>query len=264
MAVMNFPAARVVARSSATVPTAAVTGVGKIAAKPVTRAEWFYYAIAYAVLIAGAVIGIVSARHWHTNGSNQNTFIPGAGVTIFAALYVVTQALERLLEPVAALYGRTPAPSDADIESTAIRAVDIAPDSRTKLISKAFATRKRNAAIADAEMKSASNAPDAQIAADRAATWQQLVDQVASNTATLWAVASGFGMVISGATGLFLLHAIDSGKWDLPRWVDVIATGLIIGGGTKPLHDLISNIQKAKDQRAAPEQASTSSAAGTG
>jgi len=264
MAVMRFPAAPAGKPGSTATPVPAVTGVGKITAKPVTRAEWFYYAIAYGVLIAGAVIGVVSARHWHTNGGNQNTFVPGAGVTIFAALYVVTQALERLLEPLAALYGRTPAPSDAEIDGTEIRADNLEPGGRTKLISKAFATRKRNAAIAEAEKKTANEDTDAQTAADRAATWQQLIDQVASNTATLWAVASGFGMVISGATGLFLLHAIDAGKWDLPRWVDVIATGLIIGGGTKPLHDLISNIQKAKDQRAAPEQASTASGAGTG
>src|SRR6266568_5228293 len=89
---------------------ATVTGSGQIAGKPVTRAEWFYYLIAYGVLAAGGVLGVLFAHHWHTGGASKNVFEPAAGVTIFAALYVVTQALERLMEPFAALYGRTPTP----------------------------------------------------------------------------------------------------------------------------------------------------------
>jgi hypothetical protein len=31
-----------------------------------------------------------------------------------------------------------------------------------------------------------------------------------------------------------------------PRWLDVFVTGLVIGGGTKPLHDLIATIQRTR------------------
>jgi hypothetical protein len=130
------------------------------------------------------------------------------------------------------------------------------------LLSKETATRLRNAELATAEQTADPTA--AEQALNRAATWQQIIDQVASNKATLWAVASGFGMAISGATGLFLLHAIDKGKWGVPRWLDVIATGLIIGGGTKPLHDLITNLQAAKDSKKTPAQATASSSPGSG
>ena len=244
--------------------TTTVAGSGKITAKPVTRAEGIYYVIAYAFLVVGAVVGIVAARHWHLSGSGKNVFVPAAGVTIFAALYVVTQALERLLEPLANLYGQTTAPGANDVEKGA--GVDPADMSTQKgklgLLSKETAMRMRNAELAAAERET--DPVEAEHALNRAATWQQISDQVASNKATLWAVASGFGMAISGATGLFILHAIDSGKWGIPRWLDVIATGLIVGGGTKPLHDLITNLQASKNSKTTPAQAAAPSSPGTG
>jgi hypothetical protein len=36
--------------------------------------------------------------------------------------------------------------------------------------------------------------------------------------------------------------------------IDLLVTGLAIGGGTKPLHDLISNLQAAKIQKKDPSQ----------
>jgi hypothetical protein len=31
-----------------------------------------------------------------------------------------------------------------------------------------------------------------------------------------------------------------------PLWMDIAVTGLAVGAGTKPLHDLISKIEKSK------------------
>jgi hypothetical protein len=36
--------------------------------------------------------------------------------------------------------------------------------------------------------------------------------------------------------------------------IDLLVTGLAIGGGTKPLHDLISNLQAAKISKKDPSQ----------
>jgi len=36
--------------------------------------------------------------------------------------------------------------------------------------------------------------------------------------------------------------------------LDLLATGLAIGGGTKPLHDLIKNLQEAKNDKKDPPQ----------
>jgi hypothetical protein len=34
--------------------------------------------------------------------------------------------------------------------------------------------------------------------------------------------------------------------------LDILVTGLAIGGGTKPLHDLIGNLQASKDSKKDP------------
>lgn len=61
-------------------------------------------------------------------------------------------------------------------------------------------------------------------------------------------------MAVCGAFGVLLLSAIGL---DAPEWFDIVVTGLAIGSGTKPLHDLISNVQKAKDQREDPAETTT-------
>ena len=40
----------------------------------------------------------------------------------------------------------------------------------------------------------------------------------------------------------------------LRRWVDLLVTGLAVGGGTKPLHDLVSNLQASKEAKKDPPQ----------
>ena len=66
----------------------------------------------------------------------------------------------------------------------------------------------------------------------------------------MWALASFLGIVIAAWVGLGLLHTV--GVQDAPRWVDVVVTGLAIGGGTKPLHDLIGNLQASKESKSDP------------
>jgi hypothetical protein len=62
-------------------------------------------------------------------------------------------------------------------------------------------------------------------------------------TVTLWFLASTIGILLCYATtGLFeiinISFSIDS------HLVDAILSGLVVGGGTKPLHDLISSVEK--------------------
>ena len=40
----------------------------------------------------------------------------------------------------------------------------------------------------------------------------------------------------------------------MPAQVDMLVTGLAIGSGTKPLHDLISSLQKSKENREDPPE----------
>lgn len=62
-----------------------------------------------------------------------------------------------------------------------------------------------------------------------------------SRTSRLWATASGLGIIFSYFfIGLFALVGITS----MPHWIDVLISGIILGGGSKLLHDLIDKIEK--------------------
>jgi hypothetical protein len=61
----------------------------------------------------------------------------------------------------------------------------------------------------------------------------------------LGGLATVAGVVLSLVLGLRFVAAVDVS--DPPEWLDVFLTGVIIGAGTKPLHDLISRIEKKKD-----------------
>jgi hypothetical protein len=66
-------------------------------------------------------------------------------------------------------------------------------------------------------------------------------------------VLGGFSVVLgvcaSKLLGLYFLAAV--GVNDPHRGIDVLATGLLLGGGTKALHDLIGRIEKSKENAAA-------------
>jgi hypothetical protein len=66
----------------------------------------------------------------------------------------------------------------------------------------------------------------------------------ASRTLLLWAVASSIGIVAAAILKLYLLTTV--GVAAPGRVLDVIATGLFIGAGTKPLHDLITLVASRK------------------
>ena len=111
---------------------------------------------------------------------------------------------------------------------------------------------KELAIAVDAQLRSArppgAQAPDSQAPADKAAEAQAQVDRIRRNRALVgWGLASLLAMCACGAFG-FRLMALTGFKTN--EYVDVVITGLAVGSGTKPLHDLISNIQKAKDNSA--------------
>jgi hypothetical protein len=56
-------------------------------------------------------------------------------------------------------------------------------------------------------------------------------------------------VIASKALGLYFLAAV--GVDDPHRGVDAFVTGLLVGGGTKALHDLILRIEKGKERAAA-------------
>jgi hypothetical protein len=71
----------------------------------------------------------------------------------------------------------------------------------------------------------------------------------ANRTLISWGIATAVSTVGSTAGGFYLLHAIAGPQWNgVQIWVDAIVTGIVVGSGTKPLHDVISRVQKGKEQ----------------
>ncbi len=176
----------------------------------------------------------VGRRYRHLPEGRGGLVAVPAGVGVFAVFYAVTQGIERLLEPISALVYKT---KDAVTE--------------------------RNRKLAQA--LSPVPAGDRQTAIQQAADAQAMLDQRRADRAVIfWAVATVLAMAVSAALGLYLLHAVGlpEGGWrggpfsaqGLRRWVDLLVTGLAVGGGTKPLHDLISNLQASKEAKKDPPQ----------
>jgi hypothetical protein len=153
-----------------------------------------------------------------------------------ADLYIVAQALERFLEPFASRFGTTVAPKD-----------ELGPAREAT----AQARSEYDAAVkAKTETGALETALDL---ARRHERWM-LADlrKIRSERALhLWAVATAMASLVTAALGLGLIAAIaKTGGFPDKHWLhalDVVLTGLAIGAGTKPLHDLIARLEKAKE-----------------
>jgi len=131
-------------------------------------------------------------------------------MSLFAVFYIVAQAMERFVEPISELSLAGFGGSRKDKE------------------------RQRDKAMVDED---AGGAADAQAEAN----------QIKANTkVAIWGIASFCSMLVSGAMGLYLLETI--GVKGVPEWLNILITGLAVGGGTKPLHELIKLIEKKSDE----------------
>jgi len=166
-------------------------------------------------VIAVAIVMWLAYRYWLRPAPIRlmRSYVPYAGVI------AVTAALERLLEPLSQfLPPRKDSAKDAAVAS---------------------ATQAR-ALGADASVPTA----QVQRQVDDAAQKQAEADKLRTErTIVFWAIASALGLIISGAFGLFLLQSIAISH--VNSFLDLLVTGLTIGAGTKPLHDLITSMQKA-------------------
>lgn len=137
-------------------------------------------------------------------------YVPYAGVVAAAA------ALERFLEPLSKLL--MPTASD-----------------------KQEAAKKKT----DAEKAAADPGKPAttvQGLVEIAAQCQAVIEKLRNSRAILfWAIASICGLAISGGFGFFLLQSVATSH--VNPYLDLVVTGLTIGAGTKPTHDLITSIQ---------------------
>ncbi len=181
------------------------------------RPTWQWVVAGY-VLVGG---GAWFAKWVNEVGDPAAPQVP-EGLTVLVLVLLLAQVIERLLEP-------------------AVRwIVPSAPE------------QERNQAAVDA-MNAPTNAATRQAAAEA----QRALDTQRSNVAVaVWAVATVLGMLLVAVTGAYMLRALGvEGVADKP-WLDVWVTGLAIGAGTKPIHDLISRIDDAKKAVKDPDEVS--------
>jgi hypothetical protein len=62
-----------------------------------------------------------------------------------------------------------------------------------------------------------------------------------------WGIATGLAFILCSQLNITLMEALSaSGSGAPPFWADLLVTGLVVGAGTKPLHDLVSNIEQGR------------------
>ncbi len=179
-------------------------------------------------------------------------FVPGSNYAPLAGLFVVALALERLLEP---------------FSGWVLPSTEAKKQARDKAVVAAVTSTGRARTMA------------VQVAANK----QQQTDEArASRAVLMWAIASVLGMLTAAGFGFFLLRSVESpspaaaktaaasasgkattgppatnhrtGSQDPNRVLDLVVTGLVIGAGTKPLHDLVSRIQTANQSSKDPAE----------
>jgi hypothetical protein len=190
----------------------AVTNQVSASAAPKALSPWL--AARYMVLVAAVAVIMWLLYHFLIK---PKTFTFATGYVPYAGIVAVTAALERLLEPLSHVLGPAtgPAKQDAATSKSAAQAAGADPGKSTAAV---------------------------QEAAKKAATDQANVDaKRTQRTIIFWAIASVCGLAISGGFGLFLLQSVTKGH--VNTFLDLTVTGLTIGAGTKPLHDLITGIQ---------------------
>jgi len=177
------------------------------------------FAVAAILAIAGGW-GIVVLTH---PGNTWPAALKVNGdMASFALFYVAAQAIERLIEPFSQLF-LTTSETRKELDSNVARALATGDDA------------------------------DGQAAAKKQ---DELNRKRGERTLVLWAAATVLGMLLSGFAGLYFVSAILATGSSISPALDVLVTGLVIGGGSKPLHDLITNVQKTKEKKEDPPETS--------
>lgn len=186
---------------------------GEAAAVPPQPASVLSLVSAFVLVALG---GAGSWALWHFHINAQAIHLPDA-TTFFAALFAFATAVERILEPFA------------------------------RFMPGKHARGELEAAVANLANKYHDATLDDLIQVAHAKSMME--KGRASRGLVSWGIATALATVASSAGGLYLLHSIAGTEWNgIPVWVDAIVTGIVVGSGTKPLHDVISKVQKNKEK----------------
>jgi hypothetical protein len=183
-------------------------------------ADWWAVISAMAVVVIAAVVATLFIKDpgFSTRGEPR----PVDGLTIFAVFFVAAEAIERLLEPFASWID--PKMND-EVEMAKAEAENTFSDYLARSTDISAVTSKMNEA---AQKK------------------VRALKSRANRKIVFWAVATAIATVAAAGLKLYFLQTVGIAR--TPRALDIIATGLIIGAGTKPLHDLVTMISAKSEQ----------------
>jgi hypothetical protein len=167
----------------------------------------------YTVLGLGLAAGAFFAA-WGLHGSASSTYRIDNQWSALTGLFILALAIERALEPFSRKLG---------------------PDTTKRKV-------KRDEALARPR-------PAGQ--KDRTPDFQNAIEISRRLTAVVtWGVATGLGFLLCAVLNITLLQAVRAnGSGQPPFWADLLVTGLVVGAGTKPLHDLVANIERKNGKR---------------
>lgn len=174
--------------------------------------------------IGSLFIGVIGGLLIHSDV----TFNPADGIGAFAVFYVIALAIERLLEFF-----------DAPVEG----ALTWRGGRQTKSTLK----KERDEAIA-----AAANHPNAPNAPNPADAQAKVNKATKGRSVAIAGLSGGLGIIAAAYLNADFLGAI--GVKGEPRWLTLAITGLVVAGGSKQLHDLITNVSKASDAKSTPEE----------
>ena len=207
-------------------------------ADPVTG---WWILLAFVILAAGTALSYLIWRL-----VKPTDFMPSSSYATYAGLFVMALAIERILEPFSGLFmpGTKEKKAKSNVAATHAKHVQ---------------------AVAATNPSEATTAIQAQ--AKAAAAQKDFHRSQGIRAVLMWATAAVLAMLACAALGIFLLRSVEtpsaaqgnpapttasspSAARPIPgpaknpnRLLDLLVTGLVVGAGTKPLHDLISQIQ---------------------
>jgi hypothetical protein len=167
----------------------------------------------YTVLGLGLAVGAFFTA-WRLHGSASSTYRIDNQWSAVTGLFILALAIERALEP----FSRKLGPDTTKCK-----------ENKDKIM----------AGLQAADRKG------------RAPEFDNAIEMTRRLTAVVtWGVATGLGFLLCATLNITLMQAVRAnGSGQPPFWADLLVTGLVVGAGTKPLHDLVANFERKNSKR---------------
>lgn len=172
--------------------------------------------------MAGAVFVVALGLALWARDADGVQFTAQEGLSAFAVFYVAAQSAERFVEMLLPLLDKWAAFAKTDAKNAV------------------------EAAVAESQAMSAAEA-------------QAKLDRITANrSAIAFAGTAAFGMILCAYLEADFLAVLGISFGDSPTRVNsivtLVITGLVLGGGSKGLHDLITNMSKAAAAKSTPPE----------